>query len=225
MVCSGRLFLRRLIDLSITACKLHHHITLNAEARKDIQWWLDFLPTWNGISIFPDDNWTPASDLLTFTDASSKIGNEAYCKKDWFCGAWPSHLQGQCIQWKELFTIYLACDVWGRSAQSSKSKDLMDLAGKIFLISVTHNFLVKFQHVPGSNNPIADFYLVYRCKSFENWPQTQSQIQQLSRNTCFDFNVSTLMSRLKAFKKATLAPSTSYLQHWYYKILYVLREL
>ena len=69
-----RLFLRRLIDLSTTARKLHHHITLNAEAHKDIQWWLDFLPTWNVISIFPDDNWTPASDLLTFTDASSKIG-------------------------------------------------------------------------------------------------------------------------------------------------------
>ena len=44
--------------------------------------------------------------------------------------------------------------IW--SAQSSKSKDLMDLARKIFLISATHNFLVKLQHIPGSNNPIAD---------------------------------------------------------------------
>ena len=32
----------------------------------------------------------------------------------------------------------------------------MDLAQKIFLISATHNFLVKFQHIPGTNNPIAD---------------------------------------------------------------------
>ena len=36
VVRSGRLFLRRLLELSTTACKLHHHITLNAEARKDI---------------------------------------------------------------------------------------------------------------------------------------------------------------------------------------------
>ena len=121
MVGSGRLFLRRLIDLSTTAHKLHHHITLNAEARKDIQWWLDFLSTWNGISIFPaDDNWTPASDLLTFADTSSKIGYGVYCKKDWFCGAWPSHLQGQSIQWKELFTIHLACAVWGHNWPSKK---------------------------------------------------------------------------------------------------------
>ena len=98
------------------------------------------------------DNWTPASDLLTFTDVSSKIGYRAYCKKDWFCGAWPPHLHGQSIQWKELFTIYFACAVWGHnwpwpgkklifktdnstdvavwSAQLSKSKDLhvIDLA-------------------------------------------------------------------------------------------------
>ena len=64
VVWSGRLFLRRLIDLNNTAHKLQHHTTPNAEARKDIQWWLDFLPTWNGISIFPDDNWTPASQKL-----------------------------------------------------------------------------------------------------------------------------------------------------------------
>ena len=31
--------------------------------------------------MFPDDNWTPASDLLTFTDASSKIGTEPTVRK------------------------------------------------------------------------------------------------------------------------------------------------
>ena len=64
VLCSRRLFLRRLIYLSTTAHKLHHHIKLNAEACEDIQWWLDFLPTWNGTSVFPDDNWTSPSDLL-----------------------------------------------------------------------------------------------------------------------------------------------------------------
>ena len=41
-------------------------------------------------------------------------------------------------------------------AQSSKSKDLMDLVRKIFLISAIHNFPVKFQHIPWSNNPTDD---------------------------------------------------------------------
>ena len=50
----GRIFLRSLIDLSKTTRKLHHHITFNAGAKADINWWLEFLPHWNGIRIFPD---------------------------------------------------------------------------------------------------------------------------------------------------------------------------
>ena len=41
-----RIFPRRLIDLSKTAKKLHHHITFNAGAKADINWWLEFPPHW-----------------------------------------------------------------------------------------------------------------------------------------------------------------------------------
>ena len=41
---SGRLFLRRLIELSNMVSKLHHHIHLNVEVREDIIWWNRFLP-------------------------------------------------------------------------------------------------------------------------------------------------------------------------------------
>ena len=41
-----RLFLRRLIDLSKTVNKGHHHISLNSQAQADIAWWYEFLPTW-----------------------------------------------------------------------------------------------------------------------------------------------------------------------------------
>ena len=36
----GRMFMRRHIDLSTTVSGLNHRITLNAESRADIQWWL-----------------------------------------------------------------------------------------------------------------------------------------------------------------------------------------
>jgi hypothetical protein len=49
----GRMFSRRLIDLSTTVQRLHHHITLNKEARADIKWWLDFLPTWTSRTMIP----------------------------------------------------------------------------------------------------------------------------------------------------------------------------
>ena len=73
----GRIFLRRLIDLSTTVGPLHHHITLNQEARLDIQWWLHFLPAWPGTSLFLESDWTLAPHMHLYTDASN-LGYGAY---------------------------------------------------------------------------------------------------------------------------------------------------
>ena len=44
----GRIFLRRLIDLSTVPKRLHHLVRLNREARSDIGWWARFAVGWNG---------------------------------------------------------------------------------------------------------------------------------------------------------------------------------
>ena len=80
---AGRIFLRRLTDLSTSARKLHHHIHLRASATADIQWWQDFLPGWNGVSLMLQDEWETAADLNLSTDASGMFGFGAY-----FRGAW-----------------------------------------------------------------------------------------------------------------------------------------
>ncbi|KAL5505879.1 hypothetical protein EMCRGX_G007418 [Ephydatia muelleri] len=86
VVPAGRLFLRRLIDLSTTVRKLHHHISLNAEARADIRWWDSFLPSWNGVAMFLDPEWTAADSLQLYTDASGSLGFGAYFNGAWFRG-------------------------------------------------------------------------------------------------------------------------------------------
>ena len=65
----GRMFLRRLIDLSTSVTNLNHHISLSSEARADIHWWIDFLPSWNGVELIQQDLVTSHS-LRLFTDAS-----------------------------------------------------------------------------------------------------------------------------------------------------------
>ena len=71
---AGRTSLRRLIDLSTTVKKLHHRISFNKEARLDIEWWLEFLPSWNGRYKIPDFQVTPAPSINLFTDASGELG-------------------------------------------------------------------------------------------------------------------------------------------------------
>eukprot|EP00731_Ephydatia_muelleri_P007891 Em0004g229a len=115
VVPAGRLFLRRLIQLSTTVRKLHHHIHLNPEARADLRWWNSFLPSWNGISMFIAPEWKDADSFQLYTDASGSFGFGAYLDGAWFRGDWQPHQQllKRSIQWQELFAIVAAALTWG----------------------------------------------------------------------------------------------------------------
>lgn len=176
VVPAGRLFLRRLIDLSTKAKKLHHYIHLSASARADIQWWLDFLPDWNGVSLMLQPNWESAMDFNLTTDASGTIGYGAYFNGSWIMGAWTDqHLQ-QSIQWKELFAILAATATWGHQwtgkkilfhcdnqavvkawhSKAPKNHKLATLFRKLFFLAAKNNFHICLKHIPGLNNEIAD---------------------------------------------------------------------
>ena len=43
-------------------------------ARADIQWWQNFLPGWNGVSLMLQEDWEVAADLDLTTDASGTLG-------------------------------------------------------------------------------------------------------------------------------------------------------
>ena len=49
VVCPGCTFLRQMIELSKVIKHPHHHIRLNTEFRTDLEWWILFLPSWNGV--------------------------------------------------------------------------------------------------------------------------------------------------------------------------------
>ena len=112
--------LGRLIELSTTFSKLHHHIHLSVEAREDIMWWNSFLPSWNGVSIFLDPNW---KDAEVINLASGTLGYGVYFNEAWFCGDWLPHQKPpmQSIQWQEFFAIVAAACTWGHLLQGQLS--------------------------------------------------------------------------------------------------------
>ena len=116
---AGRIFLRRMIDLSTTVSHLNSKITLSDEFRLDIQWWCNFLPTWNGSASLLDATWTPSPDIQLFTDASGTIGCGGYYAGQWFTIQWPPHLT-LSIEWKEMYPIFVACSIWGDSWHGSR---------------------------------------------------------------------------------------------------------
>ena len=176
---AGRLFLRRLITLSTTVQKLHHHIRLGRQAQADFAWWVDFLPTWNGTARFIDPSSIPAYDLDLYTDASGTLGCGAYFCGSWFHFPWQPHQllsEGSSIQWQELFAILAAALTWGHlwsgkrirffcdnkaivdawQHKSAKHPAIVSLLRLLFLHAAQHDYVPTFQHLPGRENHLAD---------------------------------------------------------------------
>jgi hypothetical protein len=81
-----------LISLSTTVHGLKDKVFLSDECRIDLRFWYTFLLSWNGIIMVYDTNYTRATEMELYTDASSTVGYGGYSKGKWFCSAWPEDL-------------------------------------------------------------------------------------------------------------------------------------
>nr|XP_006821268.1 PREDICTED: uncharacterized protein LOC100371933 [Saccoglossus kowalevskii] len=176
---AGRIFLRRMIDISMTATSLSQVITLTDEFWHDVQWWCDFLPSWNGTASLLNPNWIPSPEFELFTDASATLGYGAFYKGHWFANTWPTFITNDplySIAWKELLPILLSSLIWGHlwyglrirfhcdnisvvqiwKKGSSSCPRIMQLVRLLFFTAASNNFHVMISHISGFNNDIAD---------------------------------------------------------------------
>ena len=210
VVPTGRTFLRRLINLLRDSKRYWKSIRIPKECQLDLQWWIDFLPTWNGIYFFDLPEWAPLPDFELSSDASGNQGFGVYNNGAWFYQAWLPVQQPLGMAYKELFPIVLACHVWGPSwsnmrikfwcdnqsvvhiIQSGTSKDeqIMHLVRALFLVTARFNFRICAAHVPGKTNRLADALSRFNLQEFHRLaPEAQPTPVQipkslLARLTC-----------------------------------------
>ena len=120
VVPAGRIFLRRLIDLSMTVKCPHHRIRISQEAQRDIICWQDFLPTWSGSSLILNTHWTISPSMNLYTDASGSEGWGAFWSGRWLQSHWSPAQLVKPILWKELFAIVNAINTWGQQWAKQK---------------------------------------------------------------------------------------------------------
>ena len=187
----GRIFVRRLFDLSKSVKSGHHHISLNNGAREDIQWWSDFLPSWKCSTIIPQTYELRDDDIRLSTDAS-KLGFGGVFGNQWIQAAWPSNMnalnKGNAIDidYLELFAIFAACATWGHlwtghriviytdnipitdvwELGTSKSPSLMTLIRKIFLEAAGFQYRLALKYLPGKLNVQADLISRFQTQQF-----------------------------------------------------------
>jgi hypothetical protein len=167
----GRTFLRRLFELSTKVELLHQKVKLNADARDDISWWLQFAYSWNRVSVFYEDLWITSVDLTLATDASD-AGYGAVFGTHWFMTPFTTRQAARPIALRELLAIVVACEVWGNewggkriliqcdnatvvcavNSGSSRNKDMMSLIRHLFFVAAERTFDVRLVHIPGLDN-------------------------------------------------------------------------
>ena len=148
---------------------------LNDSVRRDIKWWLLYLPSWSGVSVFMDDYWTRSVEINFYTDASD-LAISGYYDGEWYFVPLSDAQRNASINWRELYAVVVAVATWGSQLKSkqillhcdnmvvcnilkkgtSKNEHLMELVRMLFYISAHYNLLCSAMHIPTHDNSIAD---------------------------------------------------------------------
>lgn len=182
VIAPGRAFCRRLTDATIGLTKPHHHTRVTAEMKADLQVWLTFLQSFNGISVITEGTWVNNDTLQLFTDSA---GGEAggfgiFFAGKWAYAHWPSYWFAQGITrdmtFLELFPVQIALELWKQrfanskilfyidnmavvqviNTTTSKSPRVMKIVRKLVFTCLKYNILLKAKHIPSKLNSIAD---------------------------------------------------------------------
>jgi hypothetical protein len=201
----GRSFLRRIIDFT-TMCR---HIgpgphKLDHSMREDVRWWLDFAPTWNGVSLLYELEWQTADKLRIETDACDK-GFGAIFGDWWIAGKWDREQKSRALNPKakrismpffELLALVLAVAAWshlwpGRRIifvtdclpnfhailnMRSSHPRIAALLRKLAMLAARNGFDFKCQWIAGLTNVNADRLTRGNLQEFHEGHPTANKI-------------------------------------------------
>ena len=176
VVFGGRTFLRRIIDVTNTLSRPHHHVRINTSLRADLLWWARFLSVFNGKAFFVAS--TPTA-LEEFSTDACPIGGGGFFQGDWFYTNWATDhpdLTDAHINLKETFTVFLALHRWkwylrdkwivvhtdnhttisALNKGTSRNPQVMQWLRSIFWLSATNNFRITARYIPSKANTVAD---------------------------------------------------------------------
>ena len=174
VITPGRVFIRRLINLTIGVRRAHHSIRLSRETNKDLRIWETFLASFNGKSFFLEETWSTSYNF--YTDAVQSSGYGILFGKHWAYGPWPDAWKANNICFLEFFPI-----VVGLSTQCSELRNkrvlfmtdnesvvhvinkqtaidpkMLGLLRAMVLICLGNNIFFRARHIPGVKYLLAD---------------------------------------------------------------------
>ena len=137
--------LRGIIDLYKGLKSSHHHVRIPRTVKLDIQYFIQWCETFNGVSFGCDERSLPFTSC--YTDASLEMGG-GHCKGDFFHVNWDLDLPAvktECIYVKELAAMYVAVVRWGPRWAGHRVKMYTDNQGALWALrkGLTKNSLAN----------------------------------------------------------------------------------
>ena len=171
----GRIFLRRLIDLSSTVKELHHFTRLNRDARSDIAWWARLISQWNGQGLLAAEGRLLPS-IAVRSDASGSWGCGAVLDSSWIQLQWLSTWRDIPIAPKKMVPVVLAAIAFAKQLSgrqvlfesdyttvitavrrgSCRVPIVVHLLRTLHFVAAHYGFTFNAAHRPVSDNALAD---------------------------------------------------------------------
>ena len=161
---SARLFIARLLELLRSVKRKNHHINLNAEAKKDLRWFLKFMDRYNGRTAIPEDDWCSPDEIMASDSTLVGIGGVHWSSSgmQYFHEVIPPEWKDQHICVYELLAILVCLHTWSSRNQNKRilmqcdnlscvlllntgtqDNRLPDLLSRIDLLANAHDKLVS----------------------------------------------------------------------------------
>ena len=191
VITPGRVFLRRLINLTIGVKRPFHYIRLSQEVKKDLRIWHEFLLGFNCKSFVLEDARCTSPSIHFYTDAAKTVGYGIVFGTSWAFGEWPENWKLKDISVLELYPIVVGLIMWADkltnqqviffsdnesvvhviNKQTTKDKALLALLRQLVLACLRYNFLFKARHIAGSKNVLADSLSRLQVEKFKRISQ------------------------------------------------------
>ncbi len=146
------------------------------ELHKDISWWVQFMRSYNGVSIIGEQGWADP-DSIVATDACLS-GGGGFCQGEFFRSEFPEFVKRRHthINALELWTVVAAAKLWGNKwagkriqikcdnmttvqcLNSGRCKDplMLSLLRELEYTAATKQFEIRAVHIAGCENRIPD---------------------------------------------------------------------
>ena len=169
----GRPHMRRLLDLITPLRAPCHRSRLTRVAKRDLEWWIRFLSTFNGTMPILDHR-----PLIPVCLDACPVAGGGYFAGDWFhvpWAEWPG-ADGLHINYKEVLTLEPAARLWAHwwanhrvtihsdnqaavgiiNRGTAKDPFIMAALRRVFWLSAIYNFRLRAVYYPGARNTLAD---------------------------------------------------------------------